>query len=337
MLTICAVRKSFGGMAALANLSLSVPTGETLAVLGPSGCGKSTLLLVLAGLLEPDAGSVHWQGNDLRGTPPHRRRFGLMFQDYALFPHLNVFENVAFGLRQQSLPTAAIQQRVHALLEKVNLPGYAGRDPNTLSGGEQQRVALARALAVSPRLLMLDEPLGALDRALRERLLEDIRAVVRAEGLTTLYVTHDQDEAQRVADRVAVLRAGQLEQVDTPARLVEQPHNAFVAEFLGLGTVLRAEAAGERQARTALGVLTLASAPTSAQGWVLVRPTAADFASTVNRVQAQVVQVAPMPTHLAWHAQAGDITLRLAAPLGTPLPSPAHFGLNPAHLLWLEG
>lgn len=336
MLTIRAVRKTFGGVAAVNGLSLTVPPGETLAVLGPSGCGKSTLLLLVAGLLEPEAGAVLWQGVDLRTTPPHRRQFGLVFQDYALFPHLTVFENVAFGLRQQGQPAPAIRQRVHNLLAQVNLPGYAQRDPNTLSGGEQQRVALARALAVAPRLLMLDEPLGALDRALRERLLEDIRAVLRAEGLTALYVTHDQDEAYRVADRVAILRAGQLAQVGTPAELVAHPHSAFVAEFLGLGTLLPAEAAGDRQARTPLGVLTLAHAPTSAQGWVLVRPTAADFGLALNRVHAQPVNVIPTPTHLAWHAQVNDnLTLRLAAPLGTPLPAPATFGLHPAQLVWL--
>lgn len=336
MLTLEAVRKTFGAVTALADLSLTASPGETLAVLGPSGCGKSTLLLLVAGLLEPDAGALRWDGHDLRATPPHRRRFGLMFQDYALFPHLNVFDNVAFGLRQHGWSPAAIRRRVYDLLDRVHLPGYAQRDPNTLSGGEQQRVALARALAVSPRLLMLDEPLGALDRALRERLLADIRAVLRAERLTTLYVTHDQDEAYQVADRVAILRAGRLEQIGAPADLVAHPRNAFVAEFLGLGTLLPAEAAGDRQARTPLGTLTLTHTPTASRGWVLVRPTAAVFGLAVNQVCARTVQVTPTPTQWVWHAQAGDITLRLTAPPGTPLPDPATFGLHPAQLLWLQ-
>ena len=202
-------------------------------MLGPSGSGKSSLLRAVAGL-EPDAtGRVSWDGTDLTRVPPHRRGFGLMFQDHALFPHRDVEGNVAFGLRMQRLPRAEIEARTGAALALVGLTGFGHRRITELSGGEQQRVALARALAAAPRLLMLDEPLGALDRALRERLVTELRALFVRLGLTSLFVTHDHDEAFALADRLVVMHEGRIEQVGSPVEVWQRPANAFVARFLG--------------------------------------------------------------------------------------------------------
>ena len=239
-ITLENIHKSFGSTTALAGVSFDVEQEEIVAVLGPSGCGKSTLLAVIAGLEAADRGEVCWNGVNLAGTPPHRRGFGLMFQDFALFPHMNVSENVAFGLRSTSPfspPVGgkeAVHQRVAEMLELVGLPGFEKRDVNTLSGGEQQRVALARSLAPRPRLLMLDEPLGSLDRNLRERLTADLRLILRGMRQTAVYVTHDQEEAFTVADRIVVMRGGRLEQAGTPQEIYSRPASPFVAGFIGL-------------------------------------------------------------------------------------------------------
>ncbi len=232
-LAVDGVTVRFGPTTALAGVSLDVAPGEVVALLGPSGCGKSTLLRAVAGLQPVDEGSVSWDGEDLAAVPVHKRGFGLMFQDGQLFVHRDVGGNVAFGLEMARVPREERRARSAELLELVGLAGYGRRAVATLSGGEQQRVALARALAPRPRLLLLDEPLSALDRALRERLTGDLAAILRRAGTTALYVTHDHDEAFAVADRVAVLSAGRLLQVDTPARLWRAPASRTVAEFLG--------------------------------------------------------------------------------------------------------
>ncbi|MCH7663074.1 MAG: ABC transporter ATP-binding protein [Chloroflexi bacterium] len=232
------LHKSFGETLALAGISFNVTQGEIIAVLGPSGCGKSTLLSVIAGLEPPDYSRVLWEGNDLAETPPHQRGFGLMFQDFALFPHKNVHDNVAFGPQMAGLEASQIKVLVEQALTLIGLPGFAARDVNTLSGGEQQRVALARSLAPQPRLLMLDEPLGALDRSLRARLLAEMGVILRAGGQTTLYVTHDQSEAFAIADRVVVMNAGAVAQIGAPQHIYQQPASLFVAEFLGLDNIL---------------------------------------------------------------------------------------------------
>lgn len=229
------------GVTAVDGVDLDVPAGQVLALLGPSGCGKSSLLRAVAGLEPPTAGQVRWAGQDLRAVPVHRRGFGLVFQDGQLFPHRDVAGNVGYGLRGDDRATRA--RRVAELLDLVGLPGYADRPVATLSGGERQRVALARSLAPSPRLLLLDEPLSALDRSLRERLADDLRRVLVTTGTTALFVTHDQDEAFTVADRVAVMAAGRLRQVDTPEALWRRPVTREVAEFLGYRTFL--EPAGD--------------------------------------------------------------------------------------------
>jgi thiamine transport system ATP-binding protein len=222
-----------GGVTAVDDVTLDIAPGEILALLGPSGCGKSSLLRAVAGLEPAAAGTVAWDGADLAGVPVHRRGFGLMFQDGQLFPHRDVAGNVEFGLRMAGLDRTVRAARVRDLLEVVGLAGYERRPVATLSGGEQQRVALARSLAPSPRLLLLDEPLSALDRALRERLAEDLRAALTATGTTALLVTHDHDEAFAVADRIAVMDAGRLLQVAEPAELWQRPATRQVAEFLG--------------------------------------------------------------------------------------------------------
>jgi len=237
----------FGETLALDRISLEVADGEVVTVLGPSGSGKTTLLRVIAGLQRPDAGRVLLDGRDLAGVPPHRRGIGLVFQDHALFQHRDVWGNVAFGLRMRGEPRAAIDRRVGELLELVGLAGYERRSVATLSGGEAQRVALARALAPEPRVLLLDEPLGSLDRRLRDRLLDDLGRLFAELRVTALYVTHDQAEAFALGDRVAVMRAGRVVQTGTPDELWARPADADVARFLGLrnvwdGRIVRPEA-----------------------------------------------------------------------------------------------
>ena len=233
----------FEDTVAVDDVSLALPPGEVLAVLGPSGCGKSTLLRAVAGLEALDAGSVRYGGHDLAGTPTHRRGFALVFQDGQLFPHRDVAGNVGYALRLRRRPGSEVRARVTDLLELVGLPGYESRNPSTLSGGERQRVALARALAVGPRLLLLDEPLSALDRELRERLAGDLRQILVAAGTTALLVTHDQEEAFAVADRMAVMRAGRILQEGTLDDVWRRPVDADVASFLGYATVLDGAAA----------------------------------------------------------------------------------------------
>jgi thiamine transport system ATP-binding protein len=223
----------YGDTVALAGVDLDVADGEIVSVLGPSGSGKSTLLRAIAGLEPSATGQVSWDGDDLTRVPPHRRELGLMFQDHTLFPHRDVLGNVAFGLRMRGLPRAQAETRARELLALVGLAGYERRRVTELSGGEQQRVALARALAPAPRLLMLDEPLGSLDRALRDRLMVELRELFTRVGLTSLYVTHDHDEAFALADRVVVMHEGRVEQLGTPVEVWKHPATEFVARFLG--------------------------------------------------------------------------------------------------------
>lgn len=228
----------FGDFVAVDHVSLGVSQGEILGLLGPSGCGKSTLLRAVAGLAALSSGSVTWSGQDMRTVPVHRREFGFVFQDGQLFGHLSVARNVAYGLAR-SISRVERERRVEELLELVGLAGYGTRNVTTLSGGEKQRVALARALAPHPRLLLLDEPLSALDRELRERLAVDVRSILHATGTTAIFVTHDQDEAFTVCDRVAVMRAGKIVQIDAPERLWRHPSSREIAEFLGYEVVVR--------------------------------------------------------------------------------------------------
>jgi ABC-type Fe3+/spermidine/putrescine transport system ATPase subunit len=249
MLEVHHIFKTYEGKPLLNDISFKVDTGETICLLGASGSGKSTLLRIIAGLEEAGSGFVSFNGKDLTPTPPHLRDFGLVFQDYALFPHLNVADNVAFGLKMRRLPQNEIMERVASSLEMVNLSGFENRQVTDLSGGEQQRVALARALATRPRLLMFDEPLGALDRTLREDLLNELRSILHLTTIPAIYVTHDQEEAFTIADRVLILHGGEIVREGTPAEVWADPESAFVAQFLGLGNVIEGEVRGKNKAR----------------------------------------------------------------------------------------
>jgi putative spermidine/putrescine transport system ATP-binding protein len=233
--------KRFGAHAAVEAVSLEVPRGDMLALLGPSGSGKTTTLRLLAGFETPDTGRIIVDGDDVTSTPPAARRFGMVFQHYALFPHLDVGRNIAFGLESLRLPPAERARRVAEALEMVELAGLERRAVSALSGGQQQRVALARAIAPAPRVLLLDEPLSNLDPALRERTRRELRSLIRRIGITTILVTHEQEEAFDLADRIAVLRAGRLEQVGTPEALYQAPASMFVATFIGRASVLPVE------------------------------------------------------------------------------------------------
>jgi putative spermidine/putrescine transport system ATP-binding protein len=228
------LEKRFGaGPPAVASLSLEVPRGELLGLLGPSGCGKTTTLRMIGGLTDSTGGRVVVGGRDVTGLPPHKRDMGIVFQNYALFPHMTVAGNVAFGLEMRKVARADIAQRVARALSMVHLAGLEGRRPRELSGGQQQRVALARALVIEPSILLLDEPLSNLDAKLREEMRGEIRDIQRRLGITTIFVTHDQVEALAMCDRIAVMRAGLLEQIGTPFEIYEQPATPFVADFVG--------------------------------------------------------------------------------------------------------
>jgi iron(III) transport system ATP-binding protein len=232
-ITVEGLSVRFGQNAALSSVSLALEPGELMLLLGPSGCGKSTLLRCIAGFVKPDAGRVRFDSEDVTDLPPHQRQIGMVFQSFALFPHLSVGENVAFGLREQRRPKPEINERIERALSDVRMGGFAERRVDQLSGGEQQRVALARALVTRPRCLLLDEPLSNLDAALRHSMRDEIRRVCKEHGLTTLYVTHDQKEALAIADRIAVMRKGRLEQLGTPWQVYRTPRSRSVATFLG--------------------------------------------------------------------------------------------------------
>ncbi len=309
------VSMRFGAATALDRVDLSLERGEVLALLGPSGCGKTTLLRVTAGLETPSGGAVLLDGRDLAGVPPHRRGFGLVFQDYCLFPHLDVAGNVAYGLRMARWPRARVRDRVKQMLALVRLEGFERRSVLSLSGGEQQRVALARGLAPEPRMLMLDEPLGALDATLRAGLIAEVPRILKEAGATALYVTHEQDEALAVADRVAVMRRGTLLQCGTATDLVDHPSDAFVAGFLDLGALVPVRGRRGELVQTPLGEFTVPRARPEGGGGATggeepagsmllvrhdaVRPCAADDracsggGAAARGAQARVVTVQP--------------------------------------------
>jgi ABC-type Fe3+/spermidine/putrescine transport system ATPase subunit len=257
MLELRNVVKSYDGKPLLTDISFTVSQGETVCLVGASGSGKSTILRMIAGLDFPERGAILLNNLDLAQTPPHLRDFGLVFQDYGLFPHLNVFDNIAFGLKMRNVPAEEIKQHVTLLLEQINLSGFETRSIIDLSGGEQQRVALARALAPSPRLLMFDEPLGALDRSLKEDLLNEIRGILHKTKIPAIYVTHDQEEAFTIADRILVLHEGTIIGDAAPHEIWREPKSAFVAKLIGIGNVIDGEVVAENQVRTAFGIFSL--------------------------------------------------------------------------------
>jgi putative spermidine/putrescine transport system ATP-binding protein len=269
-----ALRRVFGKTVALDGLDLIIAPGEFVALLGPSGCGKTTALRCVAGFERPDSGAVLVDGKDITNVPANKRDAGMVFQSYSLFPNLNARDNVAFGLRVRKAPAAVRHAKAGELLELVGLPQHADRYPHELSGGQQQRVALARALALEPRVLLLDEPLSALDAKVRVALREEIRRLQLDLGITTIFVTHDQEEALSVADRVAVLRDGRLEQVGAPAEVYDRPATPFVAEFVGTMNHLAGHVSGDHV--TVLGQLLPVDGPVPEDPAVdvLIRPEA---------------------------------------------------------------
>ncbi|MCB9006977.1 MAG: ABC transporter ATP-binding protein [Ardenticatenaceae bacterium] len=298
MLLACSnIEKSYGEKQVLHQIDLALQTGEIGVLLGPSGCGKTTLLRIIAGLTVPDNGRIHLNDQEITHQPVHQRELGMVFQDYALFPHKNVAQNVGFGLRMHHWDTAAVEHRVALVLELVGLAGFASRPIHELSGGEQQRVALARSLAPAPRLILLDEPLGALDRALRERLMLDLRQILkdagnvlgRPEGMTAVYVTHDQAEAFAIADKLVVLNNGRIEQIDTPQAVYRQPATSFVARFLGMTNIFDAQLIAENPPTLEIGDWRLEIDPFTIHHSpftihhsfpILIRPEAAKLATT---------------------------------------------------------
>ncbi len=236
--------KRFGDFTAVAGINLDMPSGEFFSLLGPSGCGKTTTLRMIAGFERPTEGQILLDGDDMAQTPPHKRNVNTVFQNYALFPHLTVQENVGFGLKYQKASKEETKKRVGDALELVQMTQFAERRPNQLSGGQQQRVALARALILNPKVLLLDEPLGALDAKLRKRLQIELKALQEEVGITFVYVTHDQEEALTMSDRIAVMSAGRVEQVGPPKEIYEAPATAYVADFLGVSNLMSAMAAG---------------------------------------------------------------------------------------------
>lgn len=240
------VEKRYGNLPAVSGFDLEVEKGEMIALLGPSGCGKTTTLRMLAGFVPVSAGTIRVDGRDITREPPYRRNIGMVFQGYALFPHMTVARNVAFGLEMRGIPASEITARVIEALDRVRLRDFAERMPRQLSGGQQQRVALARAMAINPDVLLLDEPLSALDARLRHEVRAEIRQLQRATGLTTLMVTHDQDEALSMADRLVVMSKGSIEQIGSPADLYERPCNRFVADFMGRSNFLGGKLDGDR-------------------------------------------------------------------------------------------
>ncbi len=315
--------------AALDRLDLDVARGELLTLLGPSGSGKTTTLMLLAGFETPDSGRILLEGRDIARLPAHRRGIGVVFQSYALFPHMTVAENVAFPLEARGIPKPERARRVARALETVRLPDLAERRPAQLSGGQQQRVALARALVFEPPVVLLDEPLGALDKALREEMQHEIRALHRRLGLTMLYVTHDQSEALTLSDRIAVLSGGRLRQVATPRALYEQPADAFVAGFVGennrLPATLLAVRDGQATLRLDCGAVVgaraaLAAAP-GARCIVMVRPEHVAASARPDALPARLAEALFQGDHLRLRLvlpDGAEITAR--QPAAAPLP-----------------
>jgi len=296
--SLVGLRRTYGSLNALDGLSLDIEPGEMVVLLGPSGCGKTTALRILAGLDRADEGQVVVGGEDISRVPANKRDMGMVFQAYSLFPHMTVRDNVAFGLRLRNQDKAKRLDRSREMLELVGLSQFENRFAHQLSGGQQQRVALARALAVEPAVLLLDEPLSALDAKVRVQLREEIRRVQLDVGTTTLFVTHDQEEALAVADRVGVMNAGRLDQIAPPTELYARPASRFVAEFVGLSNRIRAQVSSGRATLFGSPVELLEGSVESGEGHALVRPEAvqivvpADRSDGDERPNARVVSVA---------------------------------------------
>jgi len=323
-ISLVSLTKHFGQLAAVDSIDLEIPSGGFFSLLGPSGCGKTTTLRLIAGFEQPSSGRVLLDGRDMANTPPSKRPVNTVFQSYALFPHLRVFDNVAFGLRRAHVPRDEVRRRVGEALELVQLSDLAARKPGQLSGGQQQRVALARALVLRPAVLLLDEPLGALDAKLRRQLQVELKQLQTHVGITFVYVTHDQEEALTMSDRIAVINHGRVEQAASPRDLYEEPANAFVADFLGISNLMDASAVGPNgdatEVRLANGIsVEVRRGDTARRGAVkvVIRPErviveAADVTGP-NRIPGMVTNVVYLGSgiQLAVHLASGDTVTAL--------------------------
>ena len=325
------VTKRFGETPALDDVSLRIEEGELFALLGPSGSGKTTLLRAIAGFVDPQAGTIRIDGDAMRDLPVHRRDIGMVFQHYALFPHMSVFDNVAFGLSVRHVARKETAERVRAMLALVQLEGYEERRPGQLSGGQQQRVALARALVTRPRVLLLDEPLGALDKRLRRRMQVELRQIQREVGITTVFVTHDQEEALTLSDRIAILDAGRIVQSGPPQAVYEHPRTVFAADFLGDANFFTGRVRGDGRVRAPGGSeLLAAGVAEDAGGEVIlaVRPEKLRIARIgapepdgPNRLEGRVVSVLYAGSTVTYRVACGEVEVtvleqnREAAPI----------------------
>lgn len=328
------VVKHYGTMAALNDVSVRFADGEFFGLLGPSGSGKTTLLRAIAGFVVPDAGTISIGGERVENVPVHRRSIGMVFQNYALFPHMTVADNVAFGLQMRSVAAVEIRRRVGEMLELVHLSGFEARKPRQLSGGQQQRIALARALITRPKVLLLDEPLGALDRRLRQEMQVELRQIQREVGITTIFVTHDQEEALTLSDRVAIINGGKIAQIGLPQEVYERPETVFAAQFLGDANVLSGEAAPGGFALRDGTLIQVSGGGGGGTGHktAIVRPeklTVAKAGEPIsetlrNRLQGQILQAV---------YSGNSITYRVQAPAAGPTPILAFVQNRSADLL----
>jgi iron(III) transport system ATP-binding protein len=325
------VSLAFGATQVLRDISLTVEPGEFFALLGPSGCGKSTLLRLIAGFNQAQAGTVSIDGEDISGIPPWRRDIGMVFQNYALWPHMTVAQNVAFGLEERRMPRADVARKTAAALELVGLQDYGQRRPNQLSGGQQQRVAVARTIAIEPKVLLLDEPLSNLDAKLRVHMRTELLALQRKLGITTIFVTHDQEEALSIADRVAVLDHGAIQQVGTPMDLFDRPHNRFIAGFVGTINLLRGTArkngAGVVFESPLLGNMNLATEhPFAGDAEIAFRPHTLGLAAPENTGAADRIWINGTVAHREFLGE--FVRYRIAVQGAEIVADQPHFGGN---------
>ena len=339
LLTVRDVSKSFGALQVLHKISLEVRDGEFLTILGESGSGKTTLLRLVAGFEQLDEGEIWMGGERLDLLPPHRRRVNTVFQQYALFPHLTVFENVAYGLRVQGISKAEIKGRVDAALAMVKMTKWSGSKPAKISGGQQQRVALARALVNRPRMLLLDEPLSALDASLRRQMQSELKALQRELGITFLFVTHDQDEALTLSDRVAVLRHGRLEQIASPQEIYLRPATAYIAQFIGQTNLLQVDV---REGRATCGPLSWSSSEPDGQHTLSLRPECIVPAASLPRFGDSVVSLHGRVVRRIFHGPATllhfdcrQLTLLIRVPASSEISDDQGFAFRIADLVRL--
>jgi multiple sugar transport system ATP-binding protein len=332
------IAKSFGAHRALDEISIRVADGEFLSLLGPSGCGKTTLLRIIAGLETETTGDVIIGGRNLKGVAPRHRGLAMVFQNYAVFPHMTVFDNIAFGLSMQNKPADAMKARVGKVAELLHITPYLERYPAKLSGGQRQRVAVARALAVEPAVLLMDEPLSNLDALLRMEMRTELRAVLRASGTTTVYVTHDQSEAMGLSDRIAVMYGGRIDQIGTPLEVYATPATRFVGSFMG-NPPMNFLSAVARDGAVSIGGLTLLSPIKNGAVEIGLRGEDTALAPTLdNAITMRVRAVEPMGSHLLITGLIAEQPVRVVAPPAASVTMDTDIGLavNPTRLTWID-